>query len=199
MTMIRSVAGIFPEIAFSSDVLPVPVPPETIRFFSDGHDDLDVFAHVVGEGSALDETLQGEALFREPPDRDAQPLLRTARENDVDAGTVREPAVEPGGIGGDALVGELRDVAGGGFEGAFVREDGVGASHEPCPLDVDVGRTVDHDFGDRRVLEVLVDRLQKPGNGGLEDLVPLHHPSPFTLLTLSTLVAALGPDNYLFR
>ncbi len=90
----------------------------------------------------------------------------------MDAGTIGQAGVEHGVFFGDLASHPLRDIVHRRAKGIFAFELPRSLFQASSALDVDRAEAVDHDFGDRVVLQKRGDRLQEVTDAGLEDRLP---------------------------
>ena len=158
MATIRSSSGSSSISAFSSVVLPEPVPPET-RMLRRDRSASRPRGTPLGQGPLADEVLGRERAAPEPADRHRH-VGAGRRSADGDPGAVVEPCVEDGPRGRiepeRARDVDRRPVERGGGERR--RFDGL---ELPAAFDPDVAGAVDHELGDLRVLEHGLEAGQK--------------------------------------
>ena len=155
----RSPGSIRRDMAFISVVLPEPVPPEMMTFSRRCAAISSTRATGVVSAPNSISLAKSIALLAELADRDVRPVQRQRREHDVDARAVLQPRIHhragfvdaPADRGGDALadVGQMRRVA----------EPHVRQRHLAARVRRRSVRPVDHDVGDRLVVQ---QRLERP-------------------------------------
>src|SRR5262245_28623716 len=128
--------------------------------------------HVGGRGAEPDQVVDGERRRRELPDRDHRPDERQRRDDRVDAGAVGQAGVDHRRRLVDAATDRGDDPVDDPHDVVVVLEDDVRELELAGPLDVDLARSVDHDFRDRLVAEEGLQRAEA------DDLVRdlLEHP-----------------------
>ena len=159
MATMRSSSGSSSIRAFSSVVLPEPVPPETRMLRREWEGVAGGPEHRLGESPLADEVLGGERTAPEPADRHGHVGAR-GRSADGHAGAVLEPRIE-NGPGRRIEPERPRNVdrrpveCRGGERWCF---DGL---ELPAALDPDVAGAVDHQLGDLRIFEHGLEARQK--------------------------------------
>ena len=145
---IRSVSGIAVDSAFSSVVLPEPVPPEMRMLSSARMQRCEEVDRLGAQRPELDHVVQVEPLLAELADRDERARQRERRDHGVDAAAVgkarvdhRRRLVDPPADLRDDLVDDATQVR-------LVGEADGRLVEASLALDPDVERAVDHDLGD---------------------------------------------------
>ena len=155
---IRSASGIADESAFSSVVLPVPVPPEMRMLSSRGDAGARNVDGLGADRAEIDHVVEREALLRELADRDERAGQRQRRDDHVDAAAVREARVDHRRRLVDATT-DLRHHLVDDAAQVRVVVEAHGRLEQPAlALDPDVPGAVDHDLRDRVVGEQALER-----------------------------------------
>ena len=171
MTTMRSCLGTNDDSAFSSEVLPEPVPPATMTLrlrntqISRKRRAASVMAPYFMSCSTVRRSLGKRRM------RDADAAARGRRQDGADAAAVGQAGVEHRMIGGHGLADELRDVAHRRLERVIGGEARVGALEAAALLDVDLLEAVDHDLGDLVVAQVGGDGREEAEQRLREDCV----------------------------
>ena len=166
--MMRSPAGTAADIAFSSVVLPAPVPPEITTLRRAATQARSSPLGRLVERAHLHQLREREQA-REAPDRHRRPAQRERRDDHVDALAGRQARVDHRAGLVDAAV-DLRDDAVDRLvQLRLVGEGDVRALEPALALEEDLVGAVDHDLGDRRVGE---QRLEHPEADRLVDHAP---------------------------
>ena len=155
---IRSASGIAAESAFSSVVLPVPVPPEMRMLSSAWTQSRRNVDGLRRDRAEIDHVVERQTLLRELADRDERAGERQRRDDHVDAASVREARidhrrrlVDPAADLRDHLVDDAAQVR-------VVVEANRRLVEPALALDPDVAGAVDHDLRDRVVGEKPLER-----------------------------------------
>ena len=139
-------------------VLPVPVPAahqDVQPAFDAGFEEI---AGPLGKGLELDEILSRVGLGRELPDGERSAPHRDRGQDDVDAGAIGKTSVDIGGRLVDPPPYLAHDLLDDPVEVAVIPETLVRLEELAAALDVDIAIAVDHDLGDGRVAQELLDR-----------------------------------------
>ena len=132
-------------------------------------EDLDHLGGVRGDRVELEEALHRQLFPEEPADRDVRAAVAGGRQHGGDARSVRQSALEQRALVVDVLADVLRGVAQRRVERLHVRKDLVDLLQLALALDVDLARAVDHDLGDRRIVEVATNRVEEAEERRVED------------------------------
>ena len=116
--------------------------------------------HAGGEGLVLDQVLGGEHALAVAPDRHHRADQRERRNHCADARAVGQAGVHDGRRIVDAAADGAHDALDDHAHVRVVLEADVGLDHAAGALHVHVVEAVDHDVGDRRVLEQQLQRTQ---------------------------------------
>ena len=161
----RSLSAMKLESAFSSVVLPAPVPPETMTFSRAPTAPLRKSSIGWVSDCAIDQILRTDAIGAEPANRQHRAIERERRNDRVDAGAVLQPRVDHRARLVDAAADHADDALDDAEQVRVVLEHDVGLFEPAFTLDVDLVVPVDQDVGDVGVLQQHLQRAEP------EDLV----------------------------